>query len=573
MNSLSNNDNNNDNNNFDKDTLQKLQDSFIKFTRATIGLDLYPYQYPPAKYILYSILKHDGSEYVLEWSRQSGKSTTMACITAFVATSFPILFPDQFLTNPPRIGIFAPKFEQTAIIYTRALQALSSEFVKDTLGIQFRTIGSSAYKKKHNITKEADPRRDGVELSNGAIIRTYSASDKANIEGATLDIAIIDEAQNISDTKLKSAIFPMLSATNGVRVLIGTPQLELRTPSGQVATYFYQRTTQLHEPYFWCIDYQIASQSNPKYKEFVLSEMQRIGFDSDEFQTQFALKWVLQRSRFISLEQLQKLYDYSLSRGVFLPNEAPCVAGYDVGKSVDSTVLTFITRLANGKYVIRDWLELQGDNFYTQFNTIQNYLQTHQELKLVAMAIDTVGMGEPVFDYWYNLPTRSFDVVPINNSPKLRHEMYRKMQITFEQGNLIIPAQLQDTAFNRFVLQFLELEKIYTSDNYLKLTHPNKRNAHDDYPISLALALYIADNYLVDNTLSLDTLYSINNSNKLKEIFKDNLIEGITQETGGRNMPEIEQIYQYSGSNLQPEADNNISNLFKRIKSLEDLYD
>ena len=52
----------------------------------------------------------------------------------------------------------------------------------------------------------------------------------ANIKGESLDFALIEQAEDADEGKLKNDVFPMLSASGGIRLLSGTSTVEVVNP-------------------------------------------------------------------------------------------------------------------------------------------------------------------------------------------------------------------------------------------------------------------------------------------------------------------------------------------------------
>ena len=104
-----------------------------------------------------------------------------------------------------RIGIFTPRLQQAEVSIGRA--SVFMQMNEDKL--------------PNKITKLT---KQKIELDNGSFMHAVSGSDQSNIEGLTFDIAILDEAQKISNYTTSERIIPMLgflqSSIKKLKVLI-----------------------------------------------------------------------------------------------------------------------------------------------------------------------------------------------------------------------------------------------------------------------------------------------------------------------------------------------------------------
>ena len=97
-----------------------------------------------------------------------------------------------------RIGIFTPRINQAEVSIGRA-----------TVFFQMNED-----KIPHKIVKLT---KQKIELSNGSYMQAVSGSDQSNIEGLTFDIAVLDEAQKISNYTTSERILPMLDIFPGIK--------------------------------------------------------------------------------------------------------------------------------------------------------------------------------------------------------------------------------------------------------------------------------------------------------------------------------------------------------------------
>ena len=101
-------------------------------------------------------------------------------------------FCGYLIDNYPnmRIGIFTPRIQQAEV----------------TIGRLSIFIQMNEEKLNNRLVKCTKSR---IELSNNSFVSAVSASDQSNIEGLTFDIAVLDEAQKVSNYTFSERILPM----------------------------------------------------------------------------------------------------------------------------------------------------------------------------------------------------------------------------------------------------------------------------------------------------------------------------------------------------------------------------
>lgn len=189
---------------------------------------LYPYQYAFAIAIVMTILNRDGKAITALFSRQSGKTETVAIVAlacAILLPAFAKMFPhDKRVLQYKRgfwVGIYAPKDEQAKLAFDRVRKYATSKAAR------------GAYEDQDLTVELESTRSDMVSWSSGSKIRARTASDNSMSEGDTWDLLICDESQAISTDKVNKELKPMLQRTGGPMVLIGT--------TGGAAGHFHRR--------------------------------------------------------------------------------------------------------------------------------------------------------------------------------------------------------------------------------------------------------------------------------------------------------------------------------------------
>lgn len=492
-----------------KITTKSLVNRIFLFSQEYSGISFYKYQQQFAKRIIRSVLENDGEEITALFSRQSGKSETIAVVTGALCVILPLLanmpmFADDARLQPFKngiwIGIFAPTLNQSQITYNRIRTRLGSkrsEMILNELGITKDT--------NNGVT---------VALSNGSYVTSRSASEGSNIEGDTYHFIIIEECQDVSNYKIRKSIHPMGASTNATIAKIGT----CTTYRGD----FYDAIQRNKKDYsegkkcknHFEYNYEVVMKYNPKYEKYIKKEIYRLGIDSDEFRLSYKLEWILERSMFVTMKILNdKVYNKTLAI-VEKDLSRKHVVGIDFGKIKDSTIITVgepdwdnpvilerpknidtASLMSNQEaYVaynvkVKNWLELLGDDYETQYFEIMSFLSNYN---IVRMCVDSTGTGAPIADRL--IANMRCEVIPYVYTTPSKSMLYKHLNAEIRGGRLIIPAddEVQETLmWRRFEKQMLELQKSYSGTNMV-VSHPSEKGAHDDYPDSLSLMVWAA---------------------------------------------------------------------------------
>lgn len=253
-------------------------------------------------------------------------------------------------------------------------------------------------------------------------------------------------------------------------------------------------------------DYKVVQKYNPSYAKYIEGEKKRLGEDSDEFQMSYNLKWILERGMFIDQKTFDSLAYPEMGLSL-LDTKKSHVVGIDLGKKNDSTVVTVlevdwdnpivIEKASSSDMNIPDytaynvcvkaWLEMQGDNWNEQYDKIVSFLSNFNVARIV---MDATGVGDAIYDRLRaNL---DYEVIPYVFSKQAKSELYKHFNTEIKGGRVHYPAdeETKETReYKKFEQQMLDLEKTY-SGQLMICSHPNVNGAHDDYPDSLALAVY-----------------------------------------------------------------------------------
>lgn len=485
-----------------------------------------------------NVLNRTGQDLTALFSRQSGKSESVADGTAALVIALPLFanaFPDDERFNRVdstgryrgfkkgfRAGIYAPVKDQAKTTFDRLKEATSTEGA----AALFRELGVHISENNGDTLSIAKANPDGSIQWKSRIL-SATASPTAKIESKTHDLVICEEAQDLEDRVIDKSIRPMLASTKGNIVFIGTGgtrkcaflktikrNRRLRMKQGKRLHFYY--------PYTVCARY------NPDYAAYIEMEKEKLGEDSDAFQLSYMCRFILERGMFIT-ERFLFHPDVAVQYGHFrdfippnmldllVPRNFSIVAGLDFAKKADSTVLTFVAvdwsdpvvdvqvpdlsnpgqtkRLRLFKKHIVSWIEISGDDYDAQFESLMSTILSVKRLS--KLKVDVTGVGEPMHDRMAAvLNNTGITLEPFLFSEQGASEIFKNFRSDLLQRRCTFPyseTSQQKTSLIRFVHQMLAAEKITKPNGIMKVAAPEEEDSHDDYVDSGALAVTAAN--------------------------------------------------------------------------------
>lgn len=487
---------------FNKYKVEELVTMIMTVAEMIAGFKLYPYEYRFGARIVRSLVIDDGDTLTALFARQTGKSTTVAVVVVACMIMLPLiahLVPEGVETpvlkfrNGLWVGVYGPDYERAGIIGGKIYDTITSRNARTVLsdpdiGMQF----PEKLNKMHSI------------FPRGSRLLVKSAGKRVSIEGDTHHLVITEETQEILSTKIKKSIHPMLSATNGTMVHIGSAYPQ--------RVYFYdicklnkkedierKKLARCH----YEVDYREAQQYNDYYKRYIAKQKRVLGEFSDEFKMSYELYWAIEKGMFITEEQLVTHIgaDYSVTNW---DKGNDHVIGLDIAKKFDSTVATVgevdwenpitldvETNTVRHNKKIKNWLEIGGTDYDAQFYILCDFFDNFRWSILV---IDATGVGEHMFDRLYNKYTpQGKIVVPFIYSLQSKSDGYLLLQkeLFAEPGRLKFPNSEKAKSLKKqqyFVNQMSNLVKNFVG-SYMQVENSDDE-IHDDYADSLMLFNY-----------------------------------------------------------------------------------
>lgn len=450
----------------------QLRDTILRHCH----IDFTPYQEDASNEIIKAALQRTAGEYFLWWARQSGKTE---CLTISDLTL--AIYSIRYLREPFDIGIFTPARSQAVITSKDRLQRRFksiSKWLADQLGIESNLGGEARTTSQfYFYCPDTD-----VECK----ILALSADRMANIKSPSLDIIQLEQSEDMDPDKMENDIFPMAAARAGIRIHAITSTTNFKN------YYAFDRLTKnprgsIKLPR----GYLVTDKEVLKYPEVILGypkfieEMKRdLGEDSDSFRTQYRLEWILPRNKLVDWNTLENLKEKT---PYISDTNNPRFGAVDVAKEDDSTVATSLERSGLTNHILR-WQEHEGTDYEVQVDELAEFFKVPRPQLVL---VDSRGPGDPVEDLLrnrlqhYGIRVEGWLPSPLNNDITGKQ---LEQELKAIPPRLFYPAE-ETREQRRFIQQLLDCEKVYKTDK-LKLEHPRRRSAKDDYVKSLEMALH-----------------------------------------------------------------------------------
>lgn len=484
----------------------ELVNRIFTFCELYSGKTMFPYQEQFSKRVIRSILENDGEEITALFSRQSGKSETIALTVGGLMIILPQLANMPMFADDVRlrmfkdglwVGIFAPSQRQAQITYGRIksrIQCKAAQAVMEDpeFRLSFTTSNGQT-----------------VALSNGSFATAISASDGSNIEGESFKLIICEECQDISNYKIQKSIHPMGAAYNATIVKIGTATTfkgDFYDAIQRNKKAYETKTSHIRNHFEF--DYKVASKYNPSYAKYVEKEKNRLGEKSDAFQMAYCLQWIIERGMFIDIAKFELNNGETLLERVMYDKSVTHVAGIDIGGKGDDTIVTMVevnwgmpvimesrtndetgedeTYLAYNTY-LKDWLCIRDEPDYEeQYPQIVDYLSHFLVARVVCDATREASISHRL------RANLKCEVIPYIFSTRSKSDLYKHLEkeIAAGRARVCMGEQTKQTReYQDFLQQMGDLQKGYSGAN-LVVSHPDEKNAHDDYCDSWALAVW-----------------------------------------------------------------------------------
>lgn len=484
--------------------LDKLRGMRNEYLKVEHDLEFYPYQNDISDDILDSLVRNlritanateedvkklKQIEIGYEISRQGGKTYSVGHTGGFILTFLPTLFKRKI-----RIGIFAAQLNQSQISYNIMRTSLR----------QAKSLMMLTKQEEKFVAEQENARQ--LVLPDGSFVVTAPISKISLIEGLTLDLIIIDEAQLADDDIVDHSIRPMGKTTNAPIIRIGKAGTKINHfyrmgQSGKVKKYYFETVVKQRRELYE----KTKDARHLVYEQSVRSDIEEYGEDSDYIQREYFGKWQIGTGQFVTESDLDALIDPKRTRPTWQHTKYECFAGIDTAKHPDSTVVTVIRYNTDlGKKELLNWIELRGENYQDQFDIIKQFLSNY---KIIAVAIDSTGQGDfmpDMFERHTEWADEASGLYRVRFSAVSKDQIYKNLKVSIKELLTTLP-KLDMKLGVKFRQQMLDLQQEYKGQ-LLSVHHPDDPNAHDDYPDSWALAEWAYAKWNESNNASISVV-------------------------------------------------------------------
>lgn len=319
-----------------------------------------------------------------------------------------------------------------------------------------------------------------------------SASPSAHVAGHTASIALFaDEAQDIDADWFDRQFRPMAASTAAPALLFGTPWDGTTLLDEAVArnrerdATDEQGSTRRH----WQVRWEQVSQSVPVYGGFVRKERERLGARNPIFRTQYGLETVDSAGSFFTAEALAAIEGSHARLRAPLSHER-YVAGLDVGGDgarADSSVLT-IVRVREGG--LCEVVELRAWTGAPAAIVEEEVIEAARDWRLERLVVDATGMG---YGIWSHLE-RELAPLPVERfrfSEQSKSDLGYALITAANRGSLLLFAGDGTPEALACRAELRRCRRKNFPGGSMHWSAPGRE--HDDYVVSLALALHAAE--------------------------------------------------------------------------------
>lgn len=481
---------------YNKRFIEDLLDKLMIVVDELSGVELYGYQRPFARRMLNSLITNDGATLTALFSRQSGKSETVANVIVTAMVMLPRLakiYPDLLgkFKRGVWVGAFAPTDGQTDIVFGRIVSRLTSDRATEFLSDP--EIADKLIKVPGKVPT--------FKLKNcGSTVSRQTAHPKAKIEGRTYHIILIDECQDADEHVVNKSISPMGASTNATSIFIGTPTYTKGVFYRHIQINKREGTKRGTKTNHFEADWREVAKWNKNYLLYVEKKKAEIGEDSDEFRLSYRLHWLLDKGMFTTSDILDDLGDTTMEQ-VLAWHKSPVVVGIDPARKQDSTIVTVVwvdwdrpdPETGHYNHRVLAWLDLENAKWEEQYVRIVEFLSNYSIFKI---GVDEGGLGDVVIDRLRNLMPH-IEIVPVGSSRPEQSKRWKHLMQLFARQAIGWPAHAKtrrSKVWKRFRQQFEDLELHYEGPHVVAAA-PKEAGAHDDYCDSLAIACMMTEDY------------------------------------------------------------------------------
>jgi len=429
------------------DRAQKLSKDPVQFFKQVVGFEPTIYQ----KDFIELFLKNQFL--AARWCRQSGKSWIVSALLLWYS-----------LTHPDSYSIvLGPSWRQAKLIIRRITYFL----------------------KKIPAGMVLKPQRTMIRFANGSIIEAFP-NNPDTVRGPTINgIVYLDEFNFVrDDEELYDAILFTLSTTHGKFVCSSTPW---STDSVFYKIFNHKDYADFARSH---VTWEQAVEPHGPLKHSVLEKIRKqFAEDPWRWKREMEAEWAEDETTWLPQSLITKCIDGKLELWPFDSyHQGKFLAGLDLGKHQDYSVLVVIEEASEGKYVLRHWKIFP---LGTKYATVIGYAKTLMDRwkTIERLRVDVTGVGEYVVEDMQNAGIEGVEAVTFSIPRKQEIASLLKQRLL--EGVFHFPfveLRLSPTVLLSYVAE-LNVERFQLrKDGAIAYAHP--AGQHDDTFWSTGLALY-----------------------------------------------------------------------------------
>lgn len=422
--------------------------SRVTFREDPIGLVEDLFKFAPTDYQS-RLLVDEGKRIAVRWSRQAGKTTTIALRALWFA-----------LTHPKTLTlIVAPSFRQSMIMGDRVQDYVS--------GLPADTRHALVEKQQRTVIKFKDASRIIILPNSPQLLRGYTASQ-----------VICDEAAFFHDDDLVfyNVLYPMLATTDGTLIASSTPW------SRDSVFYRMCNSKEFKQHVITCEDVVRAGLIKQSFIDQMREELPEERFRR-EFYSEFVEDsdaWLPQALIVKCIESELNLLEFDdVVSGMFY-------VGVDLGKYQDSSVVSVLERGSDG--VLR-LVHVHRFPLKTEYASVIGYVKSLVDRWKVTrqVYVDCTGVGDYIVEDMKK--SGLGNVTGVTFTLQSKEEMATILRERMRAGGLRIPYVPANKPRDIDLTAELNVERYeLLKTGHVKFSH--SENGHDDVFWSVALGVF-----------------------------------------------------------------------------------
>jgi Terminase RNaseH-like domain len=331
-----------------------------------------------------------------------------------------------------------------------------------------KAVFENAHDLLFKYCKEFDPHYSRTERTLelrrlGSQLLARSGDKPSSVVSRGFSKCIIDEAGFYREDTYQK-LRPTLLERQGKLIVIGVPELK--------NFYFklWKESKKLNSKVY---SLQLPSIVNPNIAIDEWHELYRTT-PRQEFLRQYCARFIEDHSSVWKTKDIENLKGGQIEE----PKEGNIyLAGLDLARKLDYTVLTLLKPIINGKLQVVFRVKLNNIGWSNQAEIIAYHLNRYN---VQACVVDATGIGDSVVEQLANKTTSGLEAFIFTNESKAN--LIDSLTLQIESENILIPE-----TFEEYFIEMSLFEIIKSKDKGLRVFQAPE-GYHDDHVISLALA-------------------------------------------------------------------------------------